>query len=212
MFSIQHPIRRMIYSQYQFLKSMIDTFPQLLNEWVETQRQEVDSLSKVCAQGDYDVYRTIYNSEISRIDNCVDEELLFNQAMLIMVYSFYESFLNRISKEINLDVSNAMPSKIACKNEVVLDDYYKDISSFLFHVIRPIRNQLCHNNSGTLFSREDKETDIVKIKDLHRHNHIQIEDGVIYIVDKSFIHDILDQEFKLLVKLSDICGFKTIKK
>lgn len=211
MFAIQHPIRRLIDSQYEFFKSMVDRFPQLLNEWVETQLLEVEKQAKDYAQGDYDVFITTYNSEIARIEPCDDEELLFNQAMLIMVYSFYESMLNRIVKEMSNGEIKSTPSAIARKSGVVLEAFYRDISSYLYHVIRPIRNQLCHNNSGTIFARDDKEADLDRIEELKKQGHIRIEDDIIYIMDRLFIHDVLDKEYKLLIKLADICGFKVFR-
>ena len=211
MFAIQHPIRRLIDSQYEFFKSMVDRFPQLLNEWVETQLREVEKQAKDYAQGDYDVFINTYHSEIARIESCDDEELLFNQAMLIMVYSFYESMLNRIVKEISNGEIKSTPSAIAIKYNVELDTSDNDISSFLFHVIRPIRNQLCHNNSGTIFARDDKEADLERIEELKKQEHIRIEDDIIYIMDRLFIHDVLDKEYKLLIKLADICGFKVFR-
>ena len=98
MIAITHPIKQMINSQYGFLSSMLDRFPSLLNEWIKRQEEEVEQLAREYAEGDYEVYRDTYNSEISRVDPCYDEELLFNQAMLIMVYSYYESFLCRFAK------------------------------------------------------------------------------------------------------------------
>ena len=103
MIAITHPIKQMIDSQYGFLSSMLYRFPSLLDEWIEKQKEEVEQLAKEYAEGDYEVYRDTYNSEISRIDPCYDEELLFNQAMLIMVYSYYESFLCRLAKESGLN-------------------------------------------------------------------------------------------------------------
>ena len=93
---------------------MLDRFPSLLSEWIKKQKVEVEQLAREYAEGDYEVYRDTYNSEISRVDPCYDEELLFNQAMLIMVYSYYESFLCRLAKECGLDVkTDARPSSIA---------------------------------------------------------------------------------------------------
>ena len=90
---------------------MLDRFPSLLSEWIKKQKVEVEQLAREYAEGDYEVYRDTYNSEISRVDSCYDEELLFNQAMLIMVYSYYESTLLRLSKEVQVD--SPRPSLIA---------------------------------------------------------------------------------------------------
>lgn len=207
MFAIPHPLRLMIDSQYQFLKSMIVRFPQLLNEWVETQFHEVAEMSNDCAQGDEELYRTVYNSEICRIDNCSGEEQLFNQAMLIMVYSYYESILQRIADELSTE---PQPSKIANLHGKLLNDEMKKNSIFIHETILPLRNQLCHNNNGTLFKRSQKQGKN-NILNLAKLKVIDIEDNKITISNPNFICDVLEIEHDVLSKLADICGYKTIK-
>ncbi len=196
----------MIDSQYGFLSSMLDRFPSLLDEWTEKQKEEVDQLAKEYAEGDDEVYRDTYNSEISRIDSCYDEELLFNQAMLIIVYSYYESVLNRLAKECG--TSGVRPSAIAAKYNVTLKGVSLKIATFLHKTILPLRNQLCHNNNGTLYERSKKE-DIKNIHQLIQKKYITIDDEKIYITNREFVKLVLDCEHKLLLKLAKICGFKT---
>ena len=178
---------------------MIDFFPHLLNEWVENQKLEVEQLSREIAEGDYDIYSDIYNSEIKRIDPCYDEELLFNQAMLIMVYSYYESCLGRLAKECGLNVkTDARPSLIAkAKNGTIAGEFLK-ISTFLHDTILPLRNELCHNNNGTLYSRE--EDNERTIAELERKGYISMGNDGISIIDREFIKQVLDGENKLLLK------------
>lgn len=99
MISAPHPIRLLITNQYQFLSSMLNRFPSLLNNWIDQQEKEVNGLANIESKGDFEVYSSIYHSEISRVDSCYDEMQLFYQALLIMVYSYYESILSRIAKE-----------------------------------------------------------------------------------------------------------------
>ena len=206
MIEITHPIKQMINSQYGFLSSMLDRFPSLLEDWMQKQKEEVEKLANAEANGDYEVYSSIYSSEISRIDPCYDEEQLFNQAMLIMVYSYYESALLRLAKEIQED--EARPSVIANHFGVILDDELLKISNYLFKTILPLRNQLCHNNQGTLFTRSKKE-DIENIDKLKKRKFISMDDDRIVFIDRNFIKKILDGEHKILLKLAEICGFKT---
>lgn len=198
----------MINSQYGFLSSMLDRFPSLLDEWIEKQKEEVEQLAKEYAEGDDEVYRDTYRSEISRIDPCYDEELLFNQAMLIMVYSYYESFLCRFAKECGLNVkTDARPSSIAKAHQDTIEGEYLKISTFLHDLLLPLRNELCHNNNGTLYSRED--TNENAITELERKGYISVGNDGISIIDRLFIKHVLDGEHKLLLKLAEICGFKT---
>lgn len=206
MIAITHPIKQLINNQYDFLSSMLNHFPSLLEDWVHKQEKEVKQLANEFANGDSDVYTSIYSSEISRVDFCYDEEQLFNQAMLIMVYSYYESILLRIAKEINVDKTR--PSIIAEKYGMSLEKDYLKISTFLFNTVAPLRNQLCHNNQGTLFEKSSKE-EIEIINILNEKQIITIDEGRISTINGSFIKYILDAEYKLLLKLADICGFKT---
>lgn len=205
MIAVQHPILREINSQYAFLSSMIERFPQLMKEWITTQEHEVEQLARQEADGDFEVYSSIYASEISRTESCYYEEFLFNQAMLIMVYSYYESFLCRLAKECN--AKDYWPSVIAKTFGVTLEEDLLKISSFLRETILPLRNQLCHNNNGTLFSRKSEGKDA--IDHLIQRKCISLDDGRICVLDRNLIQETLDDEYKILLKLADICGYKT---
>jgi len=206
MIAITHPIKQMINSQYGFLSSMLDQFPTLLDEWIEKQKEEVEQLAKEYAEGDYEVYRDTYNSEISRIDPCYGEELLFNQAMLIMVYSYYESMLGRLAKECG--IKEERPSAIAAKYNATIEGEFLRIATFLHNTMLPLRNQLCHNNNGTLYARS-KDNEIENINKLIQKKYISEDDGRIYITNRNFVKQVLDGEHKLLLKLAEISGFKT---
>lgn len=208
MIAITHPIKQMINCQHGFLSSMLDFYPYLVNEWIKMQKKEVEELAREYEEGDDEVYRDTYSSEISRIDPCYDEELLFNQAMLIMVYSYYESFLCRLAKECGLNVkTDARPSAIAKAHNGTIEGEFLKISTFLHETILPLRNELCHNNNGTLYSREeDNERAIAK---LERKGYISMGIDGICVTDRGFIKQVLDGEHKLLLKLAEICGFKT---
>lgn len=208
MIAITHPIKQMINSQYGFLSSMLDRFPSLLDEWIEKQKKEVEQIAKEYAEGDDEIYRDTYNSEISRINPCYDEELLFNQAMLIMTYSYYESFLCRLAKESGLNVeTDARPSSIAEAHNGKLEGEFHDISEFLHESIFPLRNELCHNNNGTLYAR--KKDNKKAIAELERKGYVSIGNDGIYIKNREFIKQVLNEENKLLLKLAEICGFNT---
>ena len=209
MISITHPIKQLINSQYGFLSSMLDRFPNLLDKWIKKQEKENEQLAKIEANGDIDVYLSISHWFVDIADSYGEEEQLFNQAMLIMVYSYYESTLLRLSKEIQED--EARPSIIANHFGKDLDDEMLKISNYLFKTIAPLRNQLCHNNQGTLFARSTnrREEQIENVEKLVERKFITIDDGRIVSIDRAFIKNILDGERKLLLKLAEICGFKT---
>lgn len=206
MIAISDPIGQLINSQYGFLSSMLEHFPYLLDEWIHKQEEEVEQLAREFAEGDNEVYMGVFNSEISRVDSCYDEEQLFNQAMLIMVYSYYESSLLRLTKE--KGINPPRPSVIAEKMGTTLDKELVRISDFIFSKVEPLRDQLCHNNSGTLLEK-NKERAEVSINYLLQKKYISIDDGRIISIERNFIKKILDDEHKLLLCLAEICGFKT---
>lgn len=209
MISIPHPIRLLITKQYSFLYSMLYKFPFLHAKWIEEQEKDAKKLANRESNGDFEIYQSIYKSEMSKFESCTDEEQLFYQGTFIMVYSYYESILMRISKEEGLKSSR--PSDIAGKYGVKLDYEYIEISEYIRNTILPLRNQLCHNNNGTLFTRnkDHKENEKLNIQKLIDYNSIEIEDGVIYIKDSRFIQETLYKEYRLLIKLADICNYKT---
>lgn len=209
MISIPNHIRLLITNQYSFLSSMLYKFPFLHSRWIEEQEKEVKELANSESNGEFEIYQSIYQSEMSKFDCCFDEELLFNQAMLIMAYSYYESILMRIAKEETLQSSR--PSEIAGKHGVTLDYECIEISEYLHNTILPLRNQLCHNNNGTLFARnkDNKKDEKLNIQKLVESDKIEIEDGRIYIKNSHFIQETLDKEYRLLIRLADICGYKT---
>lgn len=206
MISVPHPICLLITNQYQFLSSMFNRFPSLLNNWIDQHEKEVNKLANIESGGDFEVYSSIYHSEISRVDSCYDEMQLFYQALLIMAYSYYESILSRIAKE---ETVKERPSCIAHKYGIGLNGEYSEISEYIHHTILPLRNQLCHNNNGTLFARNKDGQELHNIKILVSSHDIEIEGGRIYIKRPQFIQDILDKEYKMLLKLADICCYNT---
>ena len=125
--------------------------------------------------------------------------------MLIMVYSYYESLLCRLAKECG--IKKECPSAIAEKHNAAVEGEYLEISTFLNEEILPLRNELCHNNNGTLYSRKrDNEN---AISELEKGGYVSINSDGICVTDRKFIKQVLDDEHKLLLKLAEICGFKT---
>ena len=51
MISVPHPICLLITNQYQFLSSMFNRFPSLLNNWIDQQEKEVNKLANIESGG-----------------------------------------------------------------------------------------------------------------------------------------------------------------
>ena len=88
-----------------------------------------------------------------------------------------------------------------------MEGEFLEISKYLHKIILPLRNELCHNNNGTLYSRE--KDNIKAIAELERKGYVSIGNDGIYIKNREFIKQVLDEENKLLLRLAEICGFNT---
>ena len=88
----------------------------------------------------------------------------------------------------------------------------------LFDYILPLRNHLCHNDSGT--KDKDYEKAVKALKYLNDSHYIEmnyqtdskgqivLEKCSIYCINKDFILDVLDKEHDILMELSEIVGYK----
>lgn len=200
----RHPIRALIDDNYRLLTALITGYPSIVENWISEQEKEVEKFAEDFSEGDPDICLPTYQSQIQRVYNSVEEFALFDQSMLIMVYSYYESMIYKLSKEIG---ANNRPSAIAEKKGMTLDKDSLQIANFLHETIRPLRNELCHNNNGTLFSKADKE-EKEKIIELAKSKIIRVDNVQIILLERSFISMTLEKEYKLLCVLADICGFK----
>lgn len=200
----RHPIRALIDDNYRFLTALIKGYPSIVENWISEQEKEVKKLAEDFSEGDSDIYLSTCQSQIQIVYDSIEELALFDQSILIMVFSYYESMIYKLSQTIG---ANNRPSDIAEKKGKTLDNDSLQIAQFLHETIRPLRNELCHNNNGTLFSKAAKE-EKEKIMELAKSKIIRIDNVQIILLERSFISMTLEKEYKLLCVLADICGFK----
>jgi len=159
MIAIQHPVNRQIY-QYYYLKSLIESYQSYVNEWINKSLNSIKEDAIAFSEGDKDIEDSMYSQGSNTIYEQTDSEnLLFYKAMLIMVYSYYEGIINKMAEDAG---TQGRPSLICGKYGKVLSKESTDKVAFLFDYILPLRNHLCHNDSGTKDKDYQKATKALK--------------------------------------------------
>ena len=72
MISIPNHIRLLITNQYSYLSSMLYKYPYLHSKWIEEQEKEVKEVANSISNGEFEVYQSIYQSEMSKFESCSD--------------------------------------------------------------------------------------------------------------------------------------------
>lgn len=215
MFALSHPINQQI-EKYHFLDSLIRGFPDYLSAWLKAQGQYEDVQFDDDGNESY-VMRDVADTISDRTDF---EESLFSQAMLIMVYSYYESIVHKIAVDVGC---NDRPSCICFKKGTELSIVNKSNSKFIFNCVRPLRDYLCHNNSGTdpqnitktqnalreLYENGFVEIDATFKKSKNNNRIFDFKKSIILFIKKEFILDVLNKEYHILRELSEKVGYKT---
>ena len=182
-----------------FLEHLIGEYPRLLQEWTEKTDKIFQQVAEQYAKGDKEVYLSNYFSMQSAFDDNEYREDLFYQAMIIMVYSYYESSIRWLSRKVK---TKELIEAICKSNNIDLSKDAKDAVNNVNSTIRIVRNQLVHNNAGT----PQRIDDLIKIsKEWEDVNFMNEE---ISISGSNFILDSLKKEVLVLTELCDKLGFK----
>ncbi len=205
MISVRHPIKARIEDQSSFLFILLEKFPFLIDEWEKRCLDDFRKTSKDISNEDTEIGIDCYNQMVESLGDKENECNIFYQSMLIMVCSYYESILIRILKEESL--KNIKPTEIIKKlrevKNIRLSEECLEKMKYLDDYIRPLRNQLCHNNNGT-----PKNVEILK-KIAKTNDNVNFEDGEIRITQKDIVVKSLDMAYYILSELSEKLGYKT---
>lgn len=215
MIAIQHPVNRQIF-QYYYLKSLIESYQSYVNEWINKSLNNIKEDAIAFSEGEKEIEDSMYSQGADAIYEQTDSEnLLFYKAMLIIVYSYYEGIIKKMAEDAG---TQGRPSIICGNYGKVLSKESTDKVAFLFDYILPLRNHLCHNDSGT--KDKDYEKAVKALKYLNDSGYIEmnyqtdsegqvvLEKCSIYYIKKDFIIDVLDMEHDILIELSEIAGYK----
>ena len=186
-FSVRNPILARIEDNMSFIKSLLDNYPTLLTAWEKNQQKIFQKQADKIANGDQEVRKTILNDFYTAFDNVEDMKNLFYQSVFLMAYSYYDASLGLFEGSIR---NNVIKNK--CKHLHLKKETLKNIS-FIYNTVRPLRNHICHNNSGSY----DKDMRIM-MKIVSGYNDIHYEDKVISFSSDSFINTTLEKIYSVL--------------
>lgn len=208
MIAIPHPINRKI-ATYNYLSTLIINYPNYVESWLDSVQKEINAKAIEFSEGDREIESDIYFQELRSIYNQTEyEECLFYKSMLIMVYSYYESILNKMAFDVNAD--NSRPSIICKKKGKSLSKENQKKAVFLYEKVYFLRNHLCHNDSGTK-NKDEKKTEAA-LDWLCQNKCINLDNslyrGEVCYISKDFILDVLNKEYDVLVELSKIIEYK----
>ena len=211
----RHPVNKKIY-QYYFLRSLIESYQSYVEEWLNKTLKDIKEKAIASSEGEKEIEDSIYSQEEYYAYNEIEsEDVLFYKAMLIMVYSYYEGIINKMAEDAGV---NNRPSCICIKYGKVLSEESMEKTTFIFDYILPLRNHLCHNDSGTKDRDYEKTVKALKyLDDSHcikaiiqtdSDNQVILEKCSVVSINKDFILDVLDKEHDILKELSEKSGYE----
>lgn len=201
--TIRNKILAKIEDMASFIKYLIEEYPRLLSEWAEKTDKEFQEKAEKYANGDPEVYSSIYGSFLSAFDENESREDIFYKAMLIMTYSYYESAIDYLGKGINANTHPIAFIDEICKSKhIILSSKAQDAKSNIQSGIHIIRNQLVHHNMKT----KGHVNDLNRI--CKEYQEISYEEGELTIAGNRFILDSLENESFVLKELCEKMGYK----
>lgn len=196
--SVRHPIKAKIDDSYHFIKDLLSEHLAFLNKWELSTRKEFDSYVK--AEEEPEV-RSIISAHDNVFDDADYRKSLFLQSILIMSYSYFESCLDLILKDLGYSISRDKIQTIYRQRGIVMSEEETTAIEFM-EEIRELRHDICHNNEGTyrrpdLLKRLSKEWDGVNF------------DGMLTISKPDIVLEVLDKSYLLLSHTCEILDYKT---
>jgi hypothetical protein len=205
MIAIVHPLVREVHHEFEVLKSLISDLPNLYNRLVDEIEQHAKEDAEGAADGDPDIYSTVYHSydyTIESVSEIPDQSRGYLHAA---IYAFFERNLRNAYKY--LGMANY------CKASVVIDSAFTQCNVTItenqglydeLKIFGLIRNNLSHG-------RLDKEDYWQRLTEYVKNNpSLEMQDDTVCIQDGEFLlHElqIVDQFFDCVFKLNPI--FKT---
>lgn len=197
--SLRHPIKGKIDDNYHFIKDLLEEHLAFLNKWELSTRKEFESYAK--AEEDPEIRYTISSQYSTVFDDADYRKNLFHQAILIMSYSYFESCLDLILKDLGTSINNDKIPTIYKQRGIVMSEEETTAIDFMKD-IRELRHDICHNNEGTyrrpeLLTKLSKEWDGVNF------------DGTLIISKPDIVLEALDKSYLLLSRICEILDYKT---
>ena len=201
--SIVHSIRREIDAQYYYIKTMIETYPSFMKNWVSKEEEKNRGIAKEYANGDDEVFFTTYQNLCYGMDVFDETTNHFYQAVFLVAYSYYESWLNRFGKEVGVKKENVGVKELKKELNFTIDNDIQEMVDYLYQIVRPFRNLIAHNNGGT--SKAEQKNALMEVRS--KYKDIEEYDLCVRINGNDFILDVLEMEHKVLLEFCDKLGY-----
>lgn len=191
MFASRHYIRAIIEDRYQFICLLIDFFDTQVEKYEKNVTKQIGLLAKEIAEGDEKIEIEEKYKLLASFANSQDNRNLFYQSMFIMGYSYYESSLSIIEKELKISGLNLTKCL-----EPLTDIQNK--RSWIEGDVKKLRNFITHNNSVAPKNGQDKA--IKRLKSIYP--EIVYDGSEVFVTKANCVKEILQKEYEVL---KDIC-------
>lgn len=189
----------LVEDKISFIEYLLSLYPLIYKEWLEKEDKHLEKIAKDYADNDKEIEASTLSSLREQLYFTEETPDLYYQALLILSYSHFESSITALAKKCSCQVSV----------DAICETTHHDLSSqsrkaldFIRNRIRTIRNNIVHNNFGTI--RQEQE-----IIDITKDYQCLIFDGEsITIVSPKIIEDTLQKLRILLRELNDLVRSK----
>ncbi|MBO4614100.1 MAG: hypothetical protein J5709_03205 [Bacteroidales bacterium] len=189
----------MIKRKAQILEKLICQYPKLLEDWNKDLFAQLKNEAIQEACGDKEVEESIFSEKTKTLDDEEDLKNIFYQSMLLMVVAYYESVVTLFAKHAN---SGEIIKAICSKKNIELSKESLDDVEYIDEEVNALRNNVCHNNSGT-----PRKTDVLQ-RISNNSKDIHFNGDMISITGPNYILSVLEKETKILLELADKLGYK----
>ena len=187
MIVITHPLVRKVDKEYCVLRSLIQDLPVFYKQYVEELEAKAKEDAEGAAEGDPDIYSTVYNSYSAAIDFTYEIPDQSRGYLLAAIYAFYERNVKEVYKVLGVNRYKVYPkvSFPSCNLSV------KDNKNLYDQIdlIRLIRDNQSH---GDLSGDGEME----KLNEyVMRYKGFEMIDNVVIITENRYLENALERVY-----------------
>ena len=201
------PLFNEIEDEYYFLSRMLKEYPNYIHKIQADQEALALKMAEEEGEGDPEIEHSIYENFMAGYYEHDDVISYFYNAMALMIYSFYDRFVYKMAKQINIPGQNPGIRDIKNSLKITLSKEGQNASEELFNEFRPLRNYIAHNNIGSkgiyTAPKDDKQHLLALI---NQEKEIHFFSGIISISGPDYLSTILERAHALLREVALYLG------
>lgn len=180
-------------------------FMQMEQLYEENMMKMFANTAEEVSKGDKEIEHSIKNQFQAIYNNTQDNKNIFYQAMLIMVYSYYETYAQLMCNElgVNKKAKENSVDSIFRHNNIIIPEHIRENKRLLYRDVRELRNFIVHNKSEKHKDLQDEA--IKRLKKVHP--EIVYDGEEIAITGANCVMDFLTKEYEVLKYLCTAVGF-----